>query len=236
MLLENAFRFPIGWMDQIHPATTSEAAMELFKHNSHETLVLRRYSLENHHMMSLPWRGKPKGTRVIFAVRFLRSHRLNPFTPNGDQFQISPSASPEILHHIVWRIWLFIAYSDERWSCYQFSLPHLYISLLKGWENVLFELWSERVKSPARVSSRQLSSDKSPQIRTCSIFSATCSVISAHFSLVSSLKSGVRMGRVWLTVLIHSENRLWLKSRKVHSQRHPSLTSDGLRWTRTTGW
>ena len=26
-----------------------------------------------------------------------------------------------------------------------FSLPHLYISLLKGWENVLFELGSERV-------------------------------------------------------------------------------------------
>ena len=32
-------------------------------------------------------------------------------------------------HHRVWRIWLFIAYSDEGWSYYQFSLHHLYISL-----------------------------------------------------------------------------------------------------------
>ena len=44
-----------------------------------------------------------------------------------DQFQITPAASPDILHHTVWRTWLFIAYSDERWLYYQFSLPHLYI-------------------------------------------------------------------------------------------------------------
>ena len=40
---------------------------------------------------------------------------LNPFTPESDQCQISPAASPEILHHTVRRTWLFIAYSDERW-------------------------------------------------------------------------------------------------------------------------
>ena len=67
---------------------------------------------------------------------------FNPFTPKSDQFQISPAASPEIWHHTVWRTWLFIAYSDERWFYYQFSLPHLYISLWEGWENVLFELGS----------------------------------------------------------------------------------------------
>ena len=39
---------------------------------------------------------------------------LNPFTPESDQCQISPAASPEILHHTVRRTWLFIAYSDER--------------------------------------------------------------------------------------------------------------------------
>ena len=33
-------------------------------------------------------------------------------TPKSDQVQISPAASPEILHHTVWRTWLFIAYSD----------------------------------------------------------------------------------------------------------------------------
>ena len=69
---------------------------------------------------------------------------LNPFTPKSDQSPISPVASPEILHHTIWRTWLFIAYSDERWLHYQFSLPNPYISLEEGWENVLFELGSER--------------------------------------------------------------------------------------------
>ena len=54
---------------------------------------------------------------------------LNPFTPKSDQSKNSPAASPAILHHTVWRICLFIACSDERWFYYQFSLPHLYISL-----------------------------------------------------------------------------------------------------------
>ena len=45
---------------------------------------------------------------------------INPFTPKSDQFQISPAALPEILHHTVWRTWLFIAYSDKRWL---YSLP-----------------------------------------------------------------------------------------------------------------
>ena len=39
---------------------------------------------------------------------------LNPFTPKSDHCQISPAASPELLHHTVWRTWLFIAYWDER--------------------------------------------------------------------------------------------------------------------------
>ena len=34
---------------------------------------------------------------------------------------------------------LFITYSDEGWLYYQFSPAHLYISLLEGWENELFE-------------------------------------------------------------------------------------------------
>ena len=39
---------------------------------------------------------------------------FNPFTPESDQCQISPAASPETLHHTLRRTWLFIAYSDER--------------------------------------------------------------------------------------------------------------------------
>ena len=71
---------------------------------------------------------------------------FNPFTPESDQSQISPPAPPEILHHTVRRTWLIIAYSDERWLSYKFSLSHLCIFSLKGWENGLFELRSERVK------------------------------------------------------------------------------------------
>ena len=70
---------------------------------------------------------------------------INPFTPEGDQCQNSPAASQEIWHHTVWRTWLFIAYSDEKWLYYKFSLHHSYNRFLKGWENTLFELRSERV-------------------------------------------------------------------------------------------
>ena len=70
---------------------------------------------------------------------------INLFTPKSDQCQISPAASPEIWHHTVWRTWLFIAHSDRRWLYYQFSLHHSYNCFLKGWENTLFELRSERV-------------------------------------------------------------------------------------------
>ena len=80
-----------------------------------------------------------------------RSNDFNPFNPESDQCQISPAASPEILRHTVWRTWLFIAYSGERWLYYKFLLPHLYIFSLRGWENVLFELRSERVKKPALI-------------------------------------------------------------------------------------
>ena len=72
-------------------------------------------------------------------------HGSNPFTPESDQCQNSPAASKEIWHHTVWRTWLFIAYSDEKWLYYKFSLHHSYNRFLKGWENTLFELRSERV-------------------------------------------------------------------------------------------
>ena len=68
-----------------------------------------------------------------------------PFTPESDERQNSPAASQEIWHHTVWRTWLFIAYSDEKWLYYKFSLHHSYNRFLKGWENTLFELRSERV-------------------------------------------------------------------------------------------
>ena len=57
------------------------------------------------------------------------------FTHNSDQmYQISPSASPEILHHTKWRTWLFIAYSDENHNTYvyQFSVSIFNMFLLNS--------------------------------------------------------------------------------------------------------
>ena len=69
----------------------------------------------------------------------------NPSTQERDQLQISPAASPEVLHHTVWRTWLFIAYSDGKRLHYQVPLHH-FTHFSSGWENVLFELGSQRVK------------------------------------------------------------------------------------------
>ena len=70
---------------------------------------------------------------------------FNPLTPKSDQFQISPAASPQILHHTVWRTWPSVALV----SCMVIILPILttsYISL-KVREIVLFELGSKRVNN-----------------------------------------------------------------------------------------
>ena len=75
---------------------------------------------------------------IIFELRVKGG--VNPFTPKSDQFQISPAASPEILHHTVWRTWLFTAYSDERWLHHQLSLLFLYISLEKVGRMYEFDL------------------------------------------------------------------------------------------------
>ena len=59
----------------------------------------------------------------------LAASLITTFTPKSDQFQISPAASQEILHHTVWRTWLWIiAYSDEKWLYYQI-LTTLYLRI-----------------------------------------------------------------------------------------------------------
>ena len=45
------------------------------------------------------WQRWPYSTRVFVE---------------SDQVQISHASSPVVLHHTVWRTWLFIAYSDEK--------------------------------------------------------------------------------------------------------------------------
>ena len=67
---------------------------------------------------SWEWKGNALARRdARVDTRYLHPvwPGLNPFTPKSDQFQISPAASPEILHYTVWRTWLFIACSDESW-------------------------------------------------------------------------------------------------------------------------
>ena len=54
---------------------------------------------------------------------------FNPFTTKSDQVQISPAALPDILHHTVWRTWLFLAYSMADDITINFSLDHLCIYL-----------------------------------------------------------------------------------------------------------
>ena len=82
--------------------------------------------------MGMVWR---KST-VLWEKHF------NPSTPKSDQFQCSPAASPETLHHTVWRTLLFMAWSDKRSLYYQFSLPHLHMFSLKvGSERVAGQNW-----------------------------------------------------------------------------------------------
>ena len=90
--------------------------------------------------------------RFFSTCREIQKHRsLNswPF-PKSDQFQISPTASPEILHHAGWGTWLFIAYSDERWLHYQFSLQHLKVGRMcvsnvggKGFHLKVSKAWTQ---------------------------------------------------------------------------------------------
>ena len=108
------------------------ASSEILHQTSWRTWLFIAYSDERwlYNQLSLPHLYiSPKRLWVctFFSLGF--SETVNPFTPKNDQFQISPAASLAILHHTVWRTWLFIAYSDERWFYYQFSLLHLYISL-----------------------------------------------------------------------------------------------------------
>ena len=55
--------------------------------------------------------------------------RLTLSLPRVINFKFLLQSHLAILHHTAWRTWLSIAYSDERWLSYQFSLPHLCISL-----------------------------------------------------------------------------------------------------------
>ena len=104
-------------------------AGHLFDHVNQPHAVSRNAALRPVQEMEVVMRAR---FAVLSRQQTTQHNGVNPFTPKSDQVQISPAASPEIWHHTVWRTWLFIAYSDERWLYYQFSLPHLYIFSIKG--------------------------------------------------------------------------------------------------------
>ena len=70
---------------------------------------------------------------------------VNPFTPKSDQFQISPAGSPEILHHARSKQLRFSSLTQMK-DDYTTNSHYLTYTFLRGWENVLLELGSERVR------------------------------------------------------------------------------------------
>ena len=62
-----------------------------------------------------------------------------------DQFQISPAASPEVLCQTVWRTWLFIAYSDDRWLI--LSTSHSSLKVVGRMYVWTWEWWGLRLGS-----------------------------------------------------------------------------------------
>ena len=116
----------------------------IFPTNASITLLTKpntKHITQSHGQFTIIWHKIIQ--QLCRIPQILPNILINPFTPESDQCKNSPAASQEIWHHTVWRTWLFIAYSDERWLYYKFSLQHSY----KGWENTLFELRSERVNT-----------------------------------------------------------------------------------------
>ena len=132
---------------QISPAASPEILHQtegrtwLFIAYSDERRISSQFSLQHLYISLLKRLGECTFSRtslsmIVVTIRETslsqnktKTAQLYPFIPNRDQFQNSPAVSPEILHHTVWRTWLFVAYSVESLLYYQFSLPHLYISL-----------------------------------------------------------------------------------------------------------
>ena len=144
---------------------------------------------------------------------------LNPFTPNRDRFQISPAASPVILHHTVWRTRLFVTYSDERWLYYYFSLPHSYISFW-GMGRMLKEL----TRSPTPARGTRLRPDRK---RPWSRWSCAASG--------SASRPGTE-GRYWAHVT-DMWSCTWINSRgkHLHMTIHVDRYTWPNTWTRTRG-
>ena len=78
----------------------------------------------NSHYLTYTFLFRRLGECNFLILEMKEMTLFNPFTPESDLSQISPAASPEIVHHTVWRNWLLVAYSYERWLHHQCSLPY----------------------------------------------------------------------------------------------------------------
>ena len=124
--------------------------------SSHGQNVAPRESATNERPTSRP------GVRPTFMQLSVSSHRafssrigrsfevsipsaLTLSLPRVINFKIPHAASLEILHHKVWGTWLLIAHSDWKMIIMTILTTLLIHFPIKGWENVLFELGSERV-------------------------------------------------------------------------------------------
>ena len=129
-------------------------------------------NITSHSMENLVFHGSlPRMFNIKFPLQPHQNYHITQYgelglswlTPKSDQCQISPAASPEILHHTVWRTWSFMAhsqecsisnfpcsltrnitshsmknlafhsFSDKRWLYYRFSLPHLCVFWSYDW-------------------------------------------------------------------------------------------------------
>ena len=86
-------------------------------------------------------------TFIFKKLGELWSEWVKLFTPKSDQFQ------PHQKYNITNLAFYILLYSDDKWLYYQSSLTHSYFIdfSLNGWENVLFELASDRVSSSDEV-------------------------------------------------------------------------------------
>ena len=102
-------------------------------------------NITSHSMENLVFHGSlPRVINVKFPLQPHQNYHITQYgelglswlTPKSDQCQISPAASPEILHHTVWRTWSFMAHSQE-WSMSNFPC-----SLTRTLHHTVWRTWS----------------------------------------------------------------------------------------------
>ena len=104
----------------------------------HVLLLVQFFGVTPRETLPLAWKRKQQEKRQMeFARGAIRE--FNPCIPKRNQSQISPAASPEIVHHTGWRSWLFIILL--RWKI---IIQPILATSVNGWENVPIQMWRTR--------------------------------------------------------------------------------------------